>query len=627
MSAFARANAGIFRRVKAECASFAERMATLIYSIDRHHESVQKGRAMRVTQSGRFALLSVLAFVLCVGSTRGGPESYTRHVVVSQEVHGSECGRQILRQGGNAIDAAVATAFALAVTLPEAGNLGGGGFIVAYLADRREVVTVDFREMAPHAAEPRMYLGTDGKPKPRYRTGAWAAAVPGTVRGLALAHARFGKLPWSELVRPAARLARDGFPISHDLAGSLNRQLTPRNHGNPARTSRGDFGRLADFPESIAAFAKPDRTAWNAGDRLVQPDLASTLDRIAAGGADEFYTGRTANLVARYMDDHQGLVSLDDLRAYQAKQRPPVHTTYRGFDVYSIGPPSSGGIVLCQMLNILEHFDLTAGGPTSPLSLHRITEAMRRAFYTRAVQLGDPDFVAMPVPELTSKAYAEKLANSIGEKATPSAELAPFAVEASERDHTTHLSTVDEAGNAVALTYTLEESYGAKCVVAGAGFLLNNEMGDFNLVPGRTDDRGGIGTTPNQIAPRKRMLSSQTPTLVLKDGRVRVVTGSPGGRTIPNTVLWVLLYLLEFHLDPGQAVDSPRTHHQWFPDRLTLEGRGWPGKTIEALEARGHRVSVVEHQGNANTIVIDPDTNRRYGVADKRRATTGAAGD
>jgi gamma-glutamyltranspeptidase/glutathione hydrolase len=547
--------------------------------------------------------------------------------VVSQEIHASECGRDVLRKGGNAIDAAIATAFSLAVTLPEAGNLGGGGFVVAYLAERREVVTVDFREIAPLAAEPRMYLGPDGRPKPRYRTGAWAAAVPGTVRGLALAHSRFGKLPWAELVQPAAQLARGGFPISADLARSLNRQLAPGNPGKAARSSRSDFGRLADFPESVAAFEKPDRSAWQAGDRLVQSDLANTLDRIATVGPDEFYTGRTAELLARYMADHVGFVTLDDLSAYKAKERPAVHTTYRGFDVYSIGPPSSGGIVLCQMLNMLERFDLSADGPASPLSLHRISEAMRRAFYTRAALLGDPDFVAMPVAELTSKAYAEKLASSIGEKATPSAQLAPFRIETAERDHTTHLSTVDEAGNAVALTYTLEDSYGAKCVVAGAGFLLNNEMGDFNLVPGRTDDRGWIGTTPNQIAPRKRMLSSQTPTLVLKDGRVRVVTGSPGGRTIPNTVLWVLLNLLEFRLDPGKAVESPRTHHQWFPDRLTLEGRSWPTKTIEDLEAKGHRVGVVEHQGTANTIVIEPGTNRRFGVADKRRETAAAAGD
>ncbi len=269
---------------------------------------------MNVNRAIRLAVLCVLAVGLCTGAAPGGPPGFSRHVVVSQEGHASECGREILRRGGNAIDAAVATAFALAVTLPEAGNLGGGGFLVAYVADRREVVTVDFREMAPLAAEPRMYLGPDGKPRPRYRTGAWAAAVPGTVRGLGLAHARFGKLPWAELVRPAARLAREGFAISGELAGSLNRQFAPEGPARSARSSRNDFGRLADFPESVAALGKPDRSPWGAGDRLVQSDLADTLDRIAASGPDEFYTGRTAQLVARYMADHQGLITAGDLR-------------------------------------------------------------------------------------------------------------------------------------------------------------------------------------------------------------------------------------------------------------------------------------------------------------------------
>ena len=255
-----------------------------------------------------------------------------------------------------------------------------------------------------------MYLDADGKPRPRYRAGAWAAGVPGTVRGLGLAHARFGKTPWAELVRPAARLAREGFPISADLAGSLNRQLAAPDPERRAGRRRDDFGRLGDFPESVAAFGKPDRTPWKEGDRLVQSDLAATLDRIAESGPDEFYTGRTAQLIASYMAEHGGFVTLDDLKSYQAKLRPPVHTTFRGFDVYSIGPSSSGGIVLCQMLNILERFDLKADGRESPRTLHRVTEAMRRAFFTRATQLADPDFVTIPVAELTSKAYADKLA-------------------------------------------------------------------------------------------------------------------------------------------------------------------------------------------------------------------------
>jgi gamma-glutamyltranspeptidase / glutathione hydrolase len=570
--------------------------------------------------------LLVLATVVPLGRVARGDETFSKHVVVSQEGHASDVGRDVLRRGGNAVDAAIATAFALAVTLPEAGNLGGGGFIVLYLADRREVVTVDFREMAPRSSSPGMYLDNGGKLKARHRAGAWAAGVPGTVRGLGLAHARFGKTTWSELVRPAVRLAREGFPISADLAGSLNRQLATPNPPERNGPRRNDHGRLGDFPESAAAFGTTDRTPWRAGDRLFQRDLGATLERIAEAGADEFYTGRTAELIADYMVRNGGFVSLDDLHAYQAKFRPPVHTSFRGFEVYSIGPSSAGGIVLCQMLNILELFHLKEDGRDSPRTLHRVAEAMRRGFYTRATMLADPDFLAIPVEELTSKAYASKLAASIGEKATPSHSLATIAIEPAESDHTTHLSTIDQAGNAVALTYTLEESYGAKCVVAGAGFLLNNEMGDFNLIPGRTDTAGRIGTPANQIAPHKRMISSQTPTLLIKDGRARVVTGSPGGRTIPNTTLWIVLNLVEFGLGPKEAVVAPRTHHQWFPDELTLEGRSWAESTRIGLIAVGHKVGTIERQGNANTIVVDPD-GRLHGIADPRRSTTKASGD
>ena len=486
-------------------------------------------------------------FWAAVPAARAG-DTFARHVVVAQEAQAADVGWNVLRAGGNAIDAAVATAFALAVTVPEAGNLGGGGFLVAYLADRREVVTVDFRETAPRSASPRMYLDSDDKPRPRHRAGAWAAGVPGTVRGLGLAHARWGKLAWADLVQPAARLAREGFPISADLAGSLNSQLGEQK--NTKTGHRDDRARLADFTESVSAFARPDGAAWKAGDRLIQSDLAATLQRIAAAGPDEFYTGRTAQLIARYMEEKDGRITADDLTAYQARLRPPVHTTFRGCAVWSMGPPSSGGVVLSQMLNILERFDLKADGAQAPRTVHRITEAMRRAFFTRAESLGDPDFVAVATNELVSKAAADKLARSIGDRATPSAALAPFAVLPAESDHTTHFSTIDAAGNAVALTYTLEDSYGAKAVVAGAGFLLNNEMGDFNLIPGRTDTSGRIGTPANIIAPGKRMLSSMTPAIVLRNGKVRIVTGSPGGRTIPNTTLWVILGVLEFGLDP-----------------------------------------------------------------------------
>jgi gamma-glutamyltranspeptidase/glutathione hydrolase len=451
--------------------------------------------------------------------------------------------------------------------------------------------------------------------------------VPGTVRGLGLAHSRFGKTAWAELVRPAARLAREGFPISAALARSLNRQLTPpaREPGRPP--ARDDFGRLGDFPESTAAFGKKDQTPWKPGERLIQNDLAYCLDRIATEGADEFYTGRTAKLIARYIADKGGFVSLEDLGSYQAKLRPSVHTTFRGSEIHSIGPPSSGGIVLCQMLNILERYDLRKDGRESPISLHRITEAMRRGFFTRADKLGDPDFVDIPVARLISKEYADQLATTIGGRATPSRELASYSILPAEGEHTTHLSCIDQAGNAVALTYTLEDSYGAKCVVAGAGFLLNNEMGDFNVIPGRTDASGRIGTPANVIAPQKRMLSSQTPTLVVKDGHVQMVTGSPGGRTIPNTTLWVVLNYLEFALDPRASIDAPRSHHQWFPDELVLEGRGWPDGTRAALLGMGHTLKASNRQGIANSIIVDRVGTKLFGIADGRSQTARASGD
>ncbi len=559
-------------------------------------------------------------------------EALSKHVVVAQEPNAVSIGREVLRAGGNAVDAAVATAFALAVSHPAAGNLGGGGFLVAFQADRGAVITFDFRETAPKQADPRMYLGRDGKPIPHNRAGARAAGVPGTVRGLALAHAKLGRAPWPSLVRPAARLAREGFPVSATLARSLNSQLFDRRM-IPIDAARDDLGthsdRLADFPESVAAFRKADGSPWRAGDRFVQPELAQTLERIAEEGADEFYQGRTAELIARYMTGHGGLITREDLAAYQARERPPVHTTFRGFDVYGMGPPSSGGIVLAQILNILERYDLKADGPRSPRTLHRVTEAMRRGFYTRASEIADPDFVAVPVARLTSKEYADELARTIGDRATPSASLAPFPILDAEGSDTTHLSTIDAEGNAVALTYTLEEGYGAKAVVAGAGFLLNNEMGDFNLIPGRTDTGGRIGTPANLIAPGKRMLSSQTPTIVLKDGRVRLVTGSPGGRTIPNTTLWVVLNVLEFGLSPREAVDAPRTHHPWFPDALTLEGpaSSWPLATRETLRSWNHTVRIGGIQGDAHTIVVDPDTGSRHGIADRRREIATALGD
>jgi gamma-glutamyltranspeptidase/glutathione hydrolase len=573
---------------------------------------------------------SIVALLAIRPGTAVQGQTFAKHVVVAQEGNAAEVGRDILRQGGSAVDAAVATAFALAVTHPAAGNLGGGGFLVAYDAPRRAIVTIDFREAAPQQATPRMYLGPDGKLVPHHRAGARAAGVPGTVRGLALAHRKLGRLAWAHLVRPAARLARQGFPVSETLARSLNAQLfDPEARDN----ARDDLGRsperLAAYPESVAVFRKPDASPWRAGERLVQPDLAATLDRIVEQGADEFYTGKTAALIAAYNASHGGLITRDDLSAYQARERPPVHSRFREFDVYGMGPPASGGILVALMLNILERYDLRNDGPTAPRTLHRVTEAMRRGFFTRATAIGDPDAVDVPVALLTSKAHADELAGTIGDRATPSASLASFPILEAEGSDTTHLSTLDADGSAVALTYTLEEGYGAKAVVAGAGFLLNNEMGDFNLIPGRTDVTGRIGTPANLIAGGKRMLSSQAPTIVLQDGRVRLVTGSPGGRTIPNTTLWVVLNVLEFGLEPRAAVDAPRTHHPWFPDVLTLEGPAsrWPDSTRAKLRSLGYKLQIGGIQGDAHSIVVDVKAGLIHGVNDRRRNTSRAAGD
>ena len=579
----------------------------------------------------RLSFLGIYALGLLVDSSRPAlGEDFRRHAVVSQEEHASEVGADAMRAGGNAVDAAVASAFALAVTHPAAGNIGGGGFLVAHLADRQEVVTVDFREVAPDLATERMYLDESGELLPNHRAGPGAAGVPGTVAGLALVHREHGRLPWADLVRPAARLARDGFPVSEPLAIGLNAQLFDDVAAGPNGVPE-DLGpgadRLADFPASVRAFRKPDGTPWAAGDVLKQPDLAETLDRIAERGAAGFYRGETADRIVEAMQAAGGLITHEDLQSYEAKFRPPVYFTYRGRDVYGMGPPASGGAILAMTLQMLEPMDLRDDGPTSASTVHRVAETMRRAFYVRATALADPDFESIPLGLITSRAYAAELAEGIGERATPSESLADFPIEGVEGEHTTHLSTIDADGNAVAMTYTLEEGYGSKAVVAGAGFLLNNEMGDFNLVPGRTTTGGRVGTEANRIAPHKRMLSSQSPTIVLRDGRVEVVTGSPGGRTIPNTVLWVVLNVLEFDLDPDSAVRAPRTHHQWFPDRLLLEGSLHDGPLAEELRARGHQVGRIDVQGDAHTIVKDLETGAIHAVPDPRRRTARARGD
>jgi len=533
-------------------------------------------------------------------------------MVVSVSPLASDVGLEILRKGGNAVDAAVATAFALAVTWPAAGNVGGGGFMMVYPGEGRAVVCVEYRETAPAAATETMledYARLDGH---------LVCATPGTVAGLALAHERFGSWAWRDLVAPAVRLGREGFLVDRALAGSLNSVL------KESKT----------FAELQRVFAPPDgKPAWQPGDRLVQPELARTLDRIALEGPRAFYEGPIAAQIEAEMKAGGGLVSREDLAAYRARLRAPIHGTYRGYDVYGPPPPSSGGICLVEMLNILENFSLAdgtagSGGAVraatwSARSMHLVIEAMRRAYCDRARWLGDADFVAIP-PHLTTKAYARQLAAQIDpERATRSKALAPEIPLAPEPPQTTHFSVIDKSGMAVANTYTLENAYGARVVVRGAGFLLNNEMTDFNRIPGRTDRKGMIGTPANRIAPGKRMLSSQSPTLLLRNGRPVLVTGSPGGRTIINTVLCTVLQVVDFGQDIRRAVDAPRLHHQWFPDRVSFEGLQRPeyAAAVERLRQMGHDFDPKgSRQGDAHSIAVDPATGRYSGAADRRTA-------
>lgn len=465
-------------------------------------------------------------------------------------------------------------------------------------------VCIDYRETAPAASRRLMYRGRES------RLGHAVVGVPGTVRGLELAHKQFGKLPWKRLVEPAVTLARDGFELDEALANSLNEVLA----------------QSADFVEFRRVYRREDDQPWKRGDRLRLADLAATLERIGEEGPGEFYTGKTARQVTAEMQHGGGLISAADLAGYEAIARKPIHGTFRGFDVYGPPPPSSGGICLVEMLNILERFDLKQHDRFSAATLHAVIEAQCRAFVDRARYLGDPAFNDIPA-RLTTKEYAKELAAGIDpEKATTSVSLAGDIPLYGEGDSTTHFSIVDDSGMAVSNTYTLEQSYGSRVVVRGAGFLLNNEMGDFNWRPGYTNLQGTIGTRPNQIDPGKRMLSSQTPTILARDGRPVLITGSPGGRTIINTVLCVVLNVAEFELDLPTAVKAPRLHHQWLPDIAYFEGLDDPRyeEAIKQLRAMGHKIETraPRTQGDAHSIIRQGD--RWQAVADER--ISGSAG-
>lgn len=542
------------------------------------------------------------------GDPAAGVPARAQHgMVVSASAIASEVGAQVLRDGGNAIDAAIATGFALAVTYPTAGNIGGGGFMVIRFADGR-TTTFDFREKAPLSADSLMFVDSTGEYSyDIHHRSHLAVGVPGTVAGFALAHERYGSRDWKTLVEPAVGLARDGFEVPPGLARSL----------------AGVLDDMAPYPASVQQFSK-NGVPYEEGELFRQPDLARTLQRIADQGRDGFYRGETARLIAEDMRRNSGLITERDLELYEAKEREPIRGTYRGYDVIGMPPPSSGGIAMIQMLNILEEYDLAGMGHHSPAYLHHLAEAMRRAFRDRARYVADTDFFEVPIARLTSKEYAAVLRHTIDpQRATPSS--VQDIVADAESEHTTHYSVVDAEGNAVSVTYTLEQGYGSKITVPGAGFLLNNEMGDFNAKPGLTSESGLIGTRPNLARPQQRMLSSMTPTILEKDGRLVAVIGSPGGRTIINTVLQVALNIIDFDMNVQEAVNAPRIHHQWLPDVLRIEEAGGDPGLVQALEAMGHEVSARGRQGTAHSIVVLPD-GTITGAPDPRDADAGAAG-
>ena len=538
------------------------------------------------------------------------PVYASQGMVVSSSMTASEIGRDVLKSGGNAIDAAVATAFALAVTYPGAGNIGGGGFMV-YVPKSGEPTTIDFREKAPLAATEKMFMDKNGKLIPQSNLeGILAPGTPGTVAGLFLAHQRYGRLTWQQLLDPAVKLAANGFKITHALQedGKAFQYLWRK------------------YPSTAKVLLKDGRP-YMQGELWKQPDLARTLKRISEKGHDGFYSGETAAQFAQFMKKNGGLITEQDLAQYHAVERKPLHGTYRGYELYSMAPPSSGGVALIEMLNILEGYDLSEVGYGSADYYTLLSEVMRRAFSDRAQFLGDPDFNKdIPLARLTSKEYASTQRRSIQFYKSSPSDSTRFGQIYEGSNHTTHFSVVDKEGNAVAVTYTIENWFGSQLVVDGLGFLLNNEMGDFNPVPGVTTSDGQIGTAPNLIAPGKRMLSSMTPTILTKDGKPFLVIGAPGGRTIINTVLQVILNVVDHHMPVSRAIEEPRIHHQWLPDVLLSERLEINKDTRAILSSRGFRLGDLEWTGDAMGILIDPKTNQLLGASDSRGEDAGAAG-
>ncbi len=533
-------------------------------------------------------------------------------MVVTQEAAASRVGLDILKRGGNAVDAAVAVGFALAVTLPRAGNLGGGGFMLIHRADLNETAAIDYRETAPAATGKDVFLDANGKADPfKSRYSGLSIGVPGTVAGLELAWRKYGsgKFSFADLIAPAIALARQGLTVDDDVANSL-----------PFAAKA-----LRSHPASARIYLRPDGSVKQAGDRIALDDLAATLETIAANGAAGFYSGPVAEKIASAVQAAGGRMTAQDLAAYRAVEREPVQGTYRGYTVVSMPPPSSGGAHIIEILNILEGFPLREQGLNSAASLHEIAEAEKLAFADRAAYLGDPDFVKIPLAGLISKTYAEHLRALIApDRARPAADIRPGEPQAYESDQTTHFSIVDADGNAVANTYTLNLPYGSGLVAEGTGVLLNDELDDFAAKPGAANVYGLMGGDANAPGPGRRPLSSMSPTLVFKDGKLMMATGSPGGSRIISVVLQIILDVIDHGLNAAEAENAPRAHDQLWPDELRIE-RGMSPDTIRLLQAMGHKVVLGEAMGSANTILRAPD-GELEGASDLRQRGTLAVG-
>lgn len=567
-----------------------------------------------------FLLLALVA-ALCVpfsqsSSTQAAaigwrePVRAPHAMVASTSRAASEIGVEVMKRGGNAVDAAVAVAFALAVVYPEAGNLGGGGFMLIRFHDGK-TYAIDYREMAPLAATRDMYLDGRGeliKGEGSSTVGYRASGVPGTVAGLELALKKYGsgKFTWRQLIEPARKLAAQGFNLSYRITGSL----------------KDNERKLSQYEDSRRIFLN-NGNSFKENDVLRQPELAATLARLQRNGAREFYRGMTARLIAEDMRRHSGLITLEDLRRYAPKERTPLRSTYRGYEIISMPPPSSGGAVLMEMLNILEGYDLSAMNPMSSEKYHLTIEAMRRAYADRAEYMGDPDFASVPVSAMISKSYAARQRSTINlERASTSEEIRGGHPEENQTGETTHFSIVDSAGNVVANTYTLNDLYGSGVTVKGTGIILNDEMDDFTSRPGTPNLWGVIQGERNSIVPRKRPLSSMTPTIVLrKDGSLWFAVGARGGARIINAVLQILINVIDYGMNIQQAIDAPRIHHQWFPDRVRYEPFGLSADTMRALESRGHKLeeaTTPKNIASAEGVMIEEGTTIRLGASDPR---------